>query len=59
MRGLMILAVAISAAACTSSPPTAQLAQNCQLGPDGTQICQPASPTPVSYQKNSQRYSAR
>jgi len=57
MRGLMILAVVLGAAACSSTPPTEQMAQNCQTAQDGTQACQPA--TPVSYQKSSQRYTAR
>jgi hypothetical protein len=55
MRGFMILAVVLGAAACSS--PTAQVAQVCQTAPDGTQTCQPAPP--VSYQKSSQRYTAR
>ena len=59
MRGLMILAVLLGAAACSSHSQTAQVAQTCQTAPDGTQVCQPVSPTPVSYQKSSQRYSAR
>ena len=57
MRGLMILAVVLGAAACSSTPPTAQVAQNCQTAQDGTQSCQPV--VPVSYQKSSQRYTAR
>jgi len=57
MRGLMILAAVLGAAACSSSPPTAQLAQTCVTAQDGSQSCQPTAP--VSYQKSSQRYSAR
>ena len=48
MRGLVILAVVLGAAACSSTPPTAQVAQNCQTAQDGTQSCQPV--VPVSYQ---------
>ncbi len=57
MRGFLIVAVVLGAAACSSTPPTAQVAQVCQTAQDGTQTCQPA--TPVSYQKSSQRYTAR
>jgi hypothetical protein len=57
MRRLMILAVVLGAAACSSTQQTAQLPQTCQTAADGTQQCQPV--TPVSYQKSSQRYSAR
>jgi len=57
MRGLMILAMVLGAAACSSTPPTGQVAQTCQTAQDGTQTCQPA--TQVSYQKSSQRYTAR
>ena len=57
MRRLMILAVVLGAAACSSTQQTAQLPQTCQTAADGTQQCQPV--ILMSYQKSSQRYSAR
>jgi hypothetical protein len=57
MRGLMILTLVLGTAACSSTPPTTQVAQTCLTAADGTQACQPVAP--VSYQKSSQRYTAR